>query len=155
MKRITFLTVILSLITIKSFAQLNVATHEEYAGYKTVWKAPMGYGEIRYMEPSGTYVICGSTNNKFEEKMATIILGDTKESTNLSLDDLYKICTKETKIPKEGVVVKGWNDKKTEIYFTMNGPTIKSDYVAGESFILFYIKKRFDEVKKAIEDFEE
>jgi hypothetical protein len=150
-----FITIILTFATISAYAQLNGVSHETAAGYKTIWEAPMGYGEIRYMESEGLYVLCGVTNNKFENSMATIVLGDSKESANLSLDDLHKICTRETKLPKGGLVVNGYAGKSTEIYFTMNGPTIKTEYIAGESFVLFFMKKKFDDAKNAINTFKE
>ena len=112
--------IILSTISINTYAQLNAVTHEEAYGYKTVWKAPMRYGCIRYSD--GFYYLCGSTNNKYEKSYATILLGDDKESAILSLDDLYKIVSKETKLPKGGLIVKSIDNKTTTIYKTINCP---------------------------------
>ena len=145
--------IILSTISINTYAQLNVVTYEEAYGYKTVWKAPMRYGCIRYSD--GLYYLCGSTNNKYEKSYATILLGDDKESAILSLDDLYKIVSKETKLPKGGLIVKSINNKTTTIYKTINGPTLKTEYVAGESYILYAMRNKFDEAKESINNFKE
>ena len=145
--------IILSTISINTYAQLNAVTHEEAYGYKTVWKAPMRYGCIRYSD--GLYYLCGSTNNKYEKSYATILLGDDKESAILSLDDLYKIVSKETKLPKGGLIVKSIDNKTTTIYKTINGPTLKTEYVAGESYILYAMRNKFDEAKESINNFKE
>ena len=145
--------IILSTISINTYAQLNVVTYEEVYGYKTVWKAPMRYGCIRYSD--GLYYLCGSTNNKYEKSYATILLGDDKESAILSLDDLYKIVSKETKLPKGGLIVKSIDNKTTTIYKTINGPTLKTEYVAGESYILYAMRNKFDDAKEAINNFKE
>ena len=145
--------IILSTISINTYAQLNVVTYEEVYGYKTVWKAPMRYGCIRYSD--GFYYLCGSTNNKYEKSYATILLGDDKESAILSLDDLYKIVSKETKLPKGGLVVRSIDNKTTTIYRTINGPTLKTEYVAGESYILYAMRNKFDEAKESINNFKE
>lgn len=145
--------IILSTISINTYAQLNVVTYEEAYGYKTVWKAPMRYGCIRYSD--GLYYLCGSTNNKYEKSYATILLGDDKESAILSLDDLYKIVSKETKLPKGGLIVKSIDNKTTTIYKTINGPTLKTEYVAGESYILYAMRNKFDDAKEAINNFKE
>ena len=145
--------IILSTISINTYAQLNVVTYEEVYGYKTVWKAPMRYGCIRYSD--GLYYLCGSTNNKYEKSYATILLGDDKESAILSLDDLYKIVSKETKLPKGGLIVKSIDNKTTTIYKTINGPTIKTEYVAGESYILYAMRNKFNDAKESINNFQE
>ena len=145
--------IILSTISINTYAQLNAVTHEEAFGYKTVWKAPMRYGCIRYSD--GLYYLCGSTDNRYEETCATILLGIDKESAILSLDDLYKIVSKETKLPKGGLIVQGMNNKTTTIYKTINGPTLKTEYVAGKSYILYAMRNKFDEAKEAINNFKE
>ena len=145
--------IILSTISINTYAQLNAVTHEEAFGYKTVWKAPMRYGCIRYSD--GLYYLCGSTDNRYEETYATILLGDNKESAILSLDDLYKIVTRETKLPKGGLIVKSMNNKTTTIYRTINGPTLKTEYVAGNSYILYAMRNKFDDAKDAINNFKE
>lgn len=144
---------ILSTISINSYAQLNGLTHEEACGYKTVWKAPMKYGDIRYSD--GVYYLCGVTNNKFEDTCATILLGKNKESAILSLDDLHKIISGETKLPKGGLIVRSKNNKASTIYRTMNGLTFKTEYVAGETYVLFVMRNKFDEAKEAIINFEE
>lgn len=88
--------------------------------------------------------------------MATIELGKDKESALLTLEDIRKIVHKETELPKEGFYVKGARNKTTtHIYRTINGVTLKSDNAAGESFVLWIMRKRFDEAKDAIKSFTE
>ena len=145
--------IILSTISINTYAQLSGVTHEEAGGYKTVWKAPMGYGCIRYSD--GLYYLCGATDNRYEETYATVLLGGNKESAILSLDDLHKIVSKETKLPSGGLIVKGMNDKNTTIYKTINGPTLKTEYVAGNSYVLYAMRNKFDDAKEAINNFKE
>lgn len=144
--------IILSTISINTYAQLNVVTHEEAGGYKTVWKAPMKSGCIRYYD--GLYYLCGSTDNRYETRYATVLLGDDKESAILSLDDLYRIVSGKTKLPNDGLVVKGMSNKKTAICKTMHSLTLKTEYVAGNSYILDAMRNKFDDAKKAVYNFQ-
>jgi chromosome segregation ATPase len=147
----TLTIIILSVITFTANAQLVGMSTEEYAEYKTVWKHLDGY--IRYMEDSGTYVLLGSTNNRFENTMASIVLGDSKESAILTLNDLQKIVMKETDFPKSGLVVMGYNGKKTTIYKLQGTFAFKTESVAGETYILWHMKRQFDNARQAILDF--
>lgn len=141
------------IISAVSYAQLNVVTSEEAAGYKTVWKAPMKSGCVRYYD--GHYYLCGSTDNRYETRYATVLLGGDKESAILSLDDLYRIVSGKTKIPNGGLVVKGMSYKNTIICKTLHGLALKTEYVAGNSYILDAMRNKFDDAKKAINNFKE
>ena len=143
-------TLILITLTFTANAQLNGLTHEESAGYKTVF-------EVKSMSiPSrhGTYFLCGSTDNQFEDTYATIYLGDDKESAILSLEDLRKIVSKEIELPKSGLVVKDVDGKRTTLYKRFDGMIyFKSEYVAGETYVLYTMRNKFDAAKQAILNF--
>lgn len=140
---------VLILMSTNVYGQLNGVSVEDYAGYKTVWRVSDGC--IRYMD--NAYVLLGSTNNRYESTMATIFLGNSKESAILTLNDLQKIVNKETEIPKGGLVVKGYGDDRTTIYKIMGTFPFKTDGVAGETSVLWTMRHRFDEAKDAIRNF--
>lgn len=154
---IAIVTLISMMFSVSSYAQLNLQTQEDAAGYKTVWEynGMYGGGCIRYMERTGVYVLLGPTNNRYEDTMASIALGDTKESALKSLEDLEKIINKEIKLPKGGFIVKAYGRGNTTIYRSNMTWAIKEDYVAGESYVLHYIGKKMNDVKEAINNFNE
>lgn len=136
-------------------------SHEDYGRYKTVWQASSLLGNIanesggiRYLS-NGTYVLFGETKNQFEDSMASIVLGDSKESAILTLEDLRKIVNKEVEIPKGGLIVNGVNGKKTTIYKSQGSFAFETEYVAGESFLLWHMKRKFEEIKDAIRKFDD
>ena len=162
-----FIALMLCVVSIMSFGQLNIQPIEDYAGYKTIYtvKCPMHphLGEIRYFTKQKVYVLLGESDNQFEKTMVSIVLGDTKESTIKSLYDL-KDFTQNT--PNYEVsVVTGCNDKTTKIYtyncgFGVNGLYMKTDGVAGESYVGTYIfatttERTFEKIINAIKEFEE
>ena len=149
-------TLFLITLTFTANAQLNGLTHEESAGYKTVFEVKSmsipSRGCIRYSH--GTYFLCGSTDNQFEDTYATIYLGDDKESAILSLEDLRKIVSKEIELPKSGLVVKDVDGKRTTLYKRFDGMIyFKSEYVAGETYVLYTMRNKFDAAKQAILNF--
>lgn len=152
MKRI-FLTIAFALLCVSSFAQLNGQTVEESRGYKTVYKVPMNYGEIRYAD--GIYFLCGGTDNRYETTMATILLGGDKESAICSLEDIRKILFHETQLPKGGLVVDGMGGKKTTIFRGAGEFSFKTDGVAGTAHTLWVLKGNIQKAEDAIENFEE
>lgn len=95
MKKIITIIVTLLFVQIAANAQLTGVSLEEAAGYGTVWKAPLFYGEIRYVKDEG-YVLFGATDNRFEKSMASILLGEDKNSAILTLEDLQKNREKES-----------------------------------------------------------
>lgn len=145
----------ITLTSINTYAQLNTMTVEEYGGFKTVYeRSALGivFGEIRYSR--GEYILFGATDNDFEDSMASIVLGKSKESAILTLEDLRKIVKKEVKIDDE-IVVKGCNNKYTHIYRGMGEFLIETDGVAGSSHILWRMSNKFEEAKEAIRNFKE
>lgn len=135
-----------------AIAQLNAQNYEDAVGYKTVWTLKDAC--IRHFD-NGDYVLLAPTNNDYENTMASIVLGNTKESAILSLKELQKIVKKETKLSKGGVIVKGCNGKKTHIFKSQGTFAIKTDFVAGESYILWHMKNRFEDAENAINKFNE
>lgn len=154
MKRI-LLTIAFALLCALSFnahAQLQTKTVEEARGYRVVYKAPMGYGQIRYI--AGMYVLLGVTDNQYEDTMASIILGEDKKTAVLSLEDLRKIAQKKTKL-KEPIVVKGVGGKDTTIFNGLGEIIFKTEGVAGESHLLWAMKNAFNDAEDAVLAFEE
>lgn len=139
MKKILFLLVLVFTVLVSN-AQLNVQTVSDYAHYKTVYTVTYfgsSMGEIRYIsnpEQSGYYLL-GVTANQFEKTMASIYLGQTKESAVKSIKDLKKLYdTSET----GEYVVDGFKCKThIVISYQMGAKSIqiKSDGVAGLSGI--------------------
>lgn len=151
MKRL-LITLALILVSASSFAQLNAMTVEEASNYRTVYVAPMKYGAIRYI--NDTYYLFGVTDNKYEDSMASILLGDTKESAVLTLEDLRKIVKKETKLT-ESLVVKGLGNKNTTIQKGFGEILFSTSGVAGFSHLLWTMRNKFEDAKEAVLSFEE
>lgn len=157
MKKIITLLIAL-MFAVAANAQLNGVSVEEVAGYQTVYEIKTGlympgYGEIRFIE--GEYILFGSTDNQFEHSMASIVLGDTKESAVLTLEDLRKIIKKEVKLSND-LVVRGCNGKYTTIIkYPMTVARFKTDGVAGYTDVLWSLRNRFEEAKQAVFNFEE
>ena len=105
MKKILGILMVM-MIMMSGMAQLQVQTVEEFAGYKTLYEIKyLGYynGEIRYIEGSG-YILFGRTNNRFEDHMASIFLGETKDAAAKTIADLayfYKNANSDIYIVKE------------------------------------------------------
>ena len=154
MKKIITIIVTLLFVQVAANAQLTGVSIEEAAGYRTVWKAPLFSGEIRYVKDEG-YVLFGATDNRFEKSMASILLGEDKNSAILTLEDLQKIVKRKVKF--SDLVVKGSNGKATTI---IKGPlgeaaVFSTAGVAGFSHILWSMRNRFKSAKQAIVDFED
>ena len=146
------MALMLCLVSIMSFGQISTMTVEESRGYITVYKAPAGYGEIRYIR--GMFILFGASDNRFEDSMHSIYLGNNKESAILSLEDLRKIVKKETPL-RNTIVVKGFNDKNTEIVKVMGEIIFSTEYVAGVSHLFWAMRNDFENAKNAIENFNE
>ena len=72
----------------------------------------------------------------------------------LSLEDLRKIVSKEIELPKSGLVVKDVDGKRTTLYKRFDGMIyFKSEYVAGETYVLYTMRNKFDAAKQAILNF--
>lgn len=155
------MALVLCLVSIIGFGQLNVQTIEEFAGYKTVYEincVGTYMGEVRFIIGTG-YVLFGKTDNQFEKGMASVVLGITKESAILSLKDIRNL--KETSSVGDVLVVKGFDDTPTKIIcvreFGKNF-TIKTNGVAGSSNILSYVTNTnayYDKIINAINAFDE
>lgn len=139
---ITLITIFISMVfSINANAQLSMQSAEDAFGYTTVFKIPMGYGEIRYID--GGYFLMGVTDNRFEDSMASIYLGVDKESVCKSLEDLQMIKSEK---PKESIYVKGFKQRTTTILNAgPNGMAFCTDGVAGVSYALSFLK-----IEKAI-----
>ena len=151
----------LCLVSIMGFGQLNVQTVEEYAGYKTVCKincVATYVGEVRFITGTG-YVLFGKTDNQFEKNMTSIVLGMTKESAILTLKDIRDL--KESSSVGDVLVVKGFGDKPTKIICVRDfgkNLAIKTEGVAGSSNILSYVTNTntyYDKMVSAINAFDE
>lgn len=149
MKKILFVLMlcISMVLTTNANAQLNTKTVEDVGGYKTVYKFWMGYGCIRYCD--GTYILMGASTNQFENRMHSIILGDSKESAILSLKDLSKL----KKSCPTTIVVPSANNRNTKIYKLAGETIFESEGVAGYTHALFYLK--IDKAINAINCFNE
>ena len=154
MKRL-ILTILLCMFSVISFdakAQLQTMSVEESRGYQTVFKIPMGYGEIRYIKEA--YILFGVTDNKYEKSMASIFLGTSKESAILTLEDLRKIVFRETKLT-EPIVVKGFADSNTTILKNLGEIMFKTSGVSGYSHAFGMLRGSFDKAREAILSFPE
>ena len=155
-KFITLIFVCISMLfSLTCFAQLKVVNTDDARGYKTVHKIqyphPSSNGEIRYS--SGTYFLVGVTDNQFEKSMASIILGNTKDSAIQSLKDLQSM---RSELPKDGVYVPGLGSKKTHIYklrTMFREMVFSTDGICGITYVLTIIN--FEKAIKAIENFNE
>lgn len=158
MKKILTVVIIGIIFTLNANAQLNGVSVEEASGYRTVYKISAGVyepgaGEIRYIE--GEYILFGVTDNRFEKQMASIVLGDTKESAILTLEDLQKIIKKETKL-SETLVVRGFDGKYTRIFkHPMSVARFSTDGIAGTTDVLWTLRNKFGAAKQLIRRFEE
>lgn len=141
MKKIILIIAVIAL-AFNSNAQLNVQRVDEYAGYKTLYTIKyLGstMGEIRYIDNYG-FVLFGVTDNQFEEKMASIFLGKTKDEAGRSIADLSAFYLNA----KYGeYVVDGAFGAKTYIIISKmvgrKGIQIKTEGVAGISGIPSWI----------------
>ena len=139
---------ILCMISIVSFGQLNSQRIEDYAGYETVFKLSMGYGEIRYLNEQG-FIYFGVTDNQFEKSMANIFLGTDKQSAIATLNDLSNL---KNTIGKETLVVRGADGKPTQLFKSVVGELVFKTYgVAGVSHALSLTK--WNKAINAIEEF--
>lgn len=162
MKRVITI-LMLFFISIAGFGQLNPTTIEEYAGFKTVCKISCyGWlgGEIRYLNNIG-YVLCGTTDNKFEKTMASIFLGETKENAIQTIHDLENL--RRTADIKQIYVVKGVNnfgvDNTTKLYVRRvlgaRMLMMETDNVAGISNTADYVAFSKNKFIEAIRNFKE
>lgn len=149
MKRI-LMAIMLGFISISSFAQLHKISLEEAHGYRDVivFKNVVTAGYIRYA--GGTYILCGVTTDHYDDEMATIYLGDDKESSIATIEDLCNL-----KLGKEPIIVLGAAEAETSIFKFMGGLEIETEGVAGISGVLGYLKPKKEKAIKAIQDFNE
>lgn len=158
MKRL-FVALMLCLISIMSFGQLNIQTAEDYAGYKVVCQVKtygFNSGEIRFAPNTGYYLI-GSTDNQFEKSGASIFLGETKENMLQSINDLKNL--QENGTIGQTYILPGLNGKKTEAFIITNlgfrTLYIKTEFVAGKSSAAGCLLYKLDKYIKLINEFEE
>lgn len=153
MKRI-IVALMLCLVSIMGFGQLNIQTVEEYANYKTVCeirKYGFNSGEIRYFPEYG-YTLFGSTDNQFEKSMASIYLGETKTNAIQSIKDLQAL--QENGEIGQTYVLGGHKNKVTKAYIVklMGYRTLymKTDGIAGSSSsascVIWSIDKYIDKI---------
>lgn len=151
MKKI-FSFIILCFMCTMGFAQLNMQTREQVANFKTVYECKMGYGDIRYSFTRHIYYFCGVTDNKYEKKCATILLGTDKASAISSLNDLENL-NNTIKYGDEFIVSNGAGEPRTHLYKSQSVLAFKEDGIAGVSYALW--KTNFDEARAAINNFVE
>lgn len=154
MKKILFVILLCLCSNSLINAQLSIQTVEEAHNYQTVYECYIGFGtymgEIRYV--SDGFVLFGVTDNHYENSMASIYLGETKEEALETLEDLRKIVKGEKEVPKN-FVVRGCNGKETQIYRSFGEWIISTKGVAGDSHILWRMSSRFEKAKEAVLNF--
>lgn len=155
MKKILFIILLCLCSNSLINAQLNIKTVEEAHNYQTVYECYIGFGtymgEIRYFHSTG-FVLFGVTDNHFEHSMASIFLGKTKEEALETLEDLRKIVKREKEVPND-FIVKGCNNKETQVYRGPGEWLISTEGVAGTSHILWRMSSRFEKAKEAVLNF--
>lgn len=151
MKKI-FMAIALCLVCATTInAQLVTKSIAEARKYTTVCEysvMTVCFGEIRYT--SDGFILFGVTNNRFENSMASIFLGLTKEEALLTVEDLHKIL--QNKEMKE-FVVKGFDNKNTTVYKSFGTYFIETEGIAGASDILSYLKLKITKTKESIQNF--
>lgn len=159
MKKVIIFSVVFFTVFV-SFGQLDIKSVSEYGNYRTVYTVTYfgsNMGEVRYISDIG-FVMFGVTDNRFEESMASIFLGEDKGSAVKSIVDLRRFYDSA----EDGeYIVDGFKCKTRIIissYMGTKGIQIKSDGVAGVSGIpsWFCIKeKHYNGVIEAIKTFSE
>lgn len=157
MKRFA-MALILCLVSIAGFGQLNIQTVEESGGFKVVCEtSSFGFnrGEIRYSENIG-YFLVGETDNEFEKDMASFILGKTKESAVLTIKDLSEF--RKNAEPNKIYITRGLKGE-TKIWcvktFGCRGIKMESEFVAGSSTAIDCVAYYPDKFIQIINKFQE
>ena len=146
-------TLLVCMTALTSFAQLNVQTKEQANKYKIVYECRMQIGDIRFSYIKHVYYFCGSTDNQFEKKGATILLGTDKESAIASLNDLENI--RKTITNNDKFVVKNADGELNTTLFKVVSLAFREEGVAGTSYALGTGYINFNKARKAITDFNE
>ena len=143
-----FIAVIMTMLSINVFAQLQ----ETRPSYQTIYEwggFGVRHGEIRY--DGNIYYLCGESSNRFESKMHTIVLGTTKETAIVSINQLDSLSDNMGR--KDEVKVIGIGDKQTTLFKEMGTLCFTTQYVAGWTDCLYALKPQ--KAIKAIEEFVE
>lgn len=144
MKR--FICILISvLFACSAFAQLTKVQSAYKSVYK--WNGITQKGEIRYDDEF--YYLCGESSNKYEETMHTIVLGDSKESSIVSLQQLGFL--RQYLRKGDEIKVIGMGGKTTSIFKSMGNIFFSTKGVAGMSGCLNYFK--VDDAIQAITKF--
>jgi hypothetical protein len=146
------MAIVLCLVCTFSFGQLNIKTQQEVAKYETVFKWwNGGWGQIRYFFDTEQFVLFGVSDNNFEERMHSIILGEDKVSAIKSLQQISEL--RQTKF-EDVLIVNGFNNKQTKLYKVLGCLYFETQGVAGVSYALTYLNiNKVDQAILAIENF--
>ena len=151
MKKI-IIALMLCIVSIGGFCQLQ--TKEIKYEYNTVYDIQMmgaWFGEISYSENYG-FALFSKSNNRFEDKLIGIHLGETKEEAIQSLYDIQKMRENGLESP---LIVKGaYPDTFVELYdigstFDTHSIIMTQKYIAGEGNVIVQMYNKT--IKKCIE----
>ena len=115
---------------------------------RMVYRLPMGYGEITYVD--GCYIYWGVTDDETEMNKASIVLGCSKES---AINTLNVFKTLKLRLRRGNVIIVQGYKVKTRIYHSRYGIGFHSQGVRGNNWTLNYTD--WKRSIKAIEKFEE
>lgn len=115
---------------------------------RIVYRLPMGYGEITYVD--SCYIYWGVTDDETETKRASIVLGCSKET---AINTLNVFKTLKLRLRRGNMVIVQGYDTKTRIYHSRYGIGFHSQGVRGNNWTLNY--NDWKKSIKAIESFNE
>ena len=142
------------LMAFTASAQLTMSKTAQSAKNSTVYKwggtlmKPRA-GIIMYI--GNTYVLLGSSTNKYERNFHSILLGDTKEQAINTITQLTTIGDSITR--DNDLDVMGMNSKTTTLFKFLGTVCFKTVGVAGESDCLYYMPA--EDVITAIREYSE
>lgn len=135
-------------------AQLTMSKAAQSAKNSTVYKwggtlMKPRTGIVMYI--GNTYVLLGSSTNKYERDFHSILLGDTKEQAINTITQLTTISDSITR--DNNLDVMGINNKTTTLFKFLSTVCFKTVGVAGESDCLYYMPA--EDVIAAIKEYSE
>lgn len=153
MKKI-FVIVFAVLMGFTASAQLTMSKLSHSSMKSTVYKwggtmLKPRTGIIMYF--SNTYFLLGSSNNKYESKFHSILLGDTKEQAINSINQLKTIGDSITR--DKDFVVMGMDNKTTMLFKILGTVCFATIGVAGQSDCLYYMPA--EDIITAIKEYSE
>lgn len=153
MKKIIF-AIIAMFVSVSCFAQLTVKPSNNEKNSTTVYKwggtlANPRMGAITYTD--NTYILLGSSSNRYETNFHTIVLGETKEQAITSVTQLSTLSDSLGK--KDELKVLGIKGETTIIFKSLGTVVFVTNGVAGWTDVLWNMK--FDKAIEAIQNYEE